>query len=215
MGIELKAAKRTALGKEVEALRKAGKVPAVVYGVDEESLAIELPLRDFEEAYKEAGESTVITLNVDGAAKTVLIHEVSIDPLTNIPRHADFYAIKKGQKVEVEVPIEFSGESPAVKDGANLVKVAHELTVRGDATSLPHEIIVDVSSLAQVGDQIVAGDIRLPAGIELITGTDEVVVLVAAQEEEKDEEVAAAPDMSQIEISEERGKKAEEEIPAE
>jgi len=208
--LELKAVKRTVLGKGVDMLRKGGKIPAVVYGAGEETLAIELSSKDFEHAYKEAGESSVITLDVDGSSKSVLIHDVSIDPISNEPRHVDFYAIKKGQKVEVEVPIVFTGESPAVKEGANLVKFLHELTVEGEATNLPHEISIDISSIAKIDDSITAGDIRLPAGLVLITKPEETIVLAAAQNEEVDEEVSEAPDMSQLGISEDRGKKEEE-----
>jgi large subunit ribosomal protein L25 len=211
--MELKAVKRTALGKGLKALRLAGKIPGVVYGAGEEAMSIELSIKDFEQAYKESGESSVITLDIDGSKKSVLIQEVAIDPVLNYPIHADFYAIKKGQKVEVEVPIEFVGESPAVKEGANLVKVLHALTIEGEATHLPHEINIDVSSIAQVGDSITAGDIRLPAGITLVTKAEEMIVLAAAQVEET-EEISEAPDMSQIGISEERGKK-EEEAPTE
>ena len=212
--MKLQAAKRTVTGKGVQALRKEGKIPAVVYGAGEESMAIEVGVKDFEKTLKEAGESTVVTLTVDGDEKSVLIHDVDVDPVSNQPRHADFYAIKKGQKVEVEVSLEFVGEAPAVKAGANLVKVMHALSIEGDATKLPHEITVDISSLAAVDDQITAGEITLPEGITLVTGPEEVVVLIAEQKEEEEEEVSEAPDMDAIGISEERGKK-EEEAPTE
>src|SRR3989344_2210380 len=94
----LKAAKREAAGPSPRALRRAGALPAVVYGAHQESSAITVDARDF-------------------------------DPVTRTPRHIDFYAITKGEKVEVAIPIEFEGESPAVKAGANLVKVLYELTV--------------------------------------------------------------------------------------
>lgn len=209
--MKLQAAKRTVTGKGVQALRAEGKIPGVVYGAGEETVAIEVGVKDFEQTLKEAGESTVVTLSIDGEDKSVLIHEVDIDPVSNQARHADFYAIKKGQKVEVEVPIEFVGESPAVKAGANLVKVMHELSIEGEATHLPHEIAVDISSIAEIDDQITAGEITLPEGITLITGADEVVALAAEQKEEEEEEESEAPDMDAIGISEERGKKEEEE----
>lgn len=185
-------------------------MPAVVYGAGEENLAIELDVKDFELTLKEAGESTVVTLTIDGDEKSVLIHDIDIDPVSHQARHADFYVIKKGQKVEVQVPIEFVGESPAVKAGANLVKVMHELAVEGEATHLPHQLEVDVSSIAAVDDQITAGDITLPTGITLITSPDEVVALAAEQKEEEEEETSEAPDMDAIGISEERGKKEED-----
>lgn len=212
--MELKASKRTITGKGVKALRSEGKIPAVVYGAGEDTLAIELSVKDFEKTLKKAGESSVVALSIDGDVKSVLIHEVDIDPVSNEPRHADFYAIKKGQKVEVEVPIEFIGESPAVKAGGNLVKVMHELAVQGEATHLPQQVEVDISALKNIDDQITAGDIKLPDGIELTVGKDDVVVLVAEQKEEEEEAPVEGPDMAAIGISEERGKKEEESSPA-
>jgi large subunit ribosomal protein L25 len=210
MTIALMATKRTELGKDVSVLRKAGSMPAVVYGPKQESLSITLNRREFEKAFKSAGESTVITINVDGTAIPTLIHEVDHDPVTNAPRHADFYAIVKGQKVKVKIPLEFTGESAAVKGGANLVKTLYELEVEADPMNLPHELVVDITSLVEVGSQIVAGDIVLPTGVELMENPEEVIAIAAAAKEEVIEEAPVAVDMTQIADSVERGKKEEE-----
>lgn len=213
--MELTATKRTVTGKAVEALRKAGKIPAVVYGAKDEAFSIELSARDFATVLKDAGESTVIQLSIDGSEKNVLIHDVDYDPITNQPRHADFYAVQKGQKVEVSIPLEFVGVAPVIKElGANVVKVLHEIEVEADAMSLPHELTVDVSSLTTVESHISAKDIVLPAGVTLVTDPEEVVATVAMPEEEPEEPIAA-PDMASIGISEERGKKEEEAAPPE
>jgi len=213
--MELTATKRTVTGKAVETLRKAGKIPAVVYGAKDEAFSIELSARDFANVLKDAGESTVIQLSIDGSEKNVLIHDVDYDPITNQPRHADFYAVQKGQKVEVSIPLEFVGVAPVIKElGANVVKVLHEIEVEADAMSLPHELTVDVSSLTTVDSHISAKDIVLPTGVTLVTDPEEVVAIVAMPEEEPEEPVAA-PDMASIGISEERGKKEEEAAPSE
>ncbi len=210
MTVELKATKRTQMGKGVQALRKEGLMPAVVYGPKHEATAISMPLRDFAAVLKSAGESSVVSLVIDGHEQNVLIHDVDRDPVTDIPRHADFYAVQKGQKVEVAVSLEFVGIAPAVKElNGNLVKALHELSVEAEATNLPHSITVDVSVLDALGKQIHARDIVLPPGVVLTTDPDEVVVLVTAANEEEEAPVAA-PDMSTIGISEERGKKEEE-----
>jgi len=211
--MELQAVKRAVTGKGVQALRKEGKMPAVIYGAKETSLPIEVAMKDFSRVLKEAGESSVVELNIDGEKKSVLIHDVDLDPITHEPRHADFYAIQKGQKVEVEVPIVFTGEAPAVKElGANLIKVLHEIEVEAEATNLPHEVTVDLSGLKTLEDHIAAKDITLPAGVELITDPEEAVVTLAMPDEEPEEPVQG-PDMESIGISEDRGKK-EEEAPA-
>lgn len=212
---ELKAAKRGALGKGLSALRAEGKMPAVVYGPKQESMPIEIVLRDFSKVLDSAGESTVINLVVDGEGHNVLIHDVDVDPVTSIPRHADFYAIVKGQKVKVHVQLEFTGESGAVKSlGANLVKALHEIEVEADPMNLPHEIIVDISVLTTLDSQILAEDLKLPDGVVLVTKPGEVIATAVAAVEEKLDEPVAGPDMSAIEASVERGK-AEEEAPLE
>jgi large subunit ribosomal protein L25 len=136
-----------------------------------------------------------------------LIHEVDRDPVTNQPRHADFYALEKGKKVEVAIPLSFIGESAAVKAGASLVKVMHELEIEADASKLPHELEIDISTLAAVGDQIHVKDIKLPSGVTTPIDGEEVVALI--QEVEVEEESAPAPDMASIEV-EQKGKGEEE-----
>lgn len=208
--MELKAAKRTVTGKGLADLRGNGLMPGVVYGPKQEATPIEMPLRDFTKTLEKAGESTVVVLSVDGKEHNVLIHEVDRDPVTNVPRHADFYAVQKGQKVQISVPIEFVGVAPAVKEAnGNVVKALHEIEIEAEATNLPHSVTVDISTLDAIDKQILAGDIALPGGVTLITGAEEVVVLIAAAKEEEEAPVAA-PDMSAIGISEDRGKKEEE-----
>lgn len=187
-------------------LRKAGHIPAVFYGKKEASTPITLRQSDFLKVWKEAGESSVVTLDTPNGSKESLIHDVELDPVTGTPRHADFYVFEAGHKVEVALPIEFVGVSPAVKDqGGILVKVMHELKIEAVPKDLPHNIEVDISGLAAFGDQILAKDVLLPKGVELKVSPEEVVALVSAPREEKEEE--AAPDLSTIEVSEERGKK--------
>ncbi len=215
--LDITATKRTTLGKGLDTLRKAGQMPAVVYGPKQEALSIAIPQREFEKLFKAAGESTIVNISVDGESIPTLIHEVDRDPITNAPRHADFYAIVKGQKVSVKIPLEFTGVSIAVKDlGANLVKTLYEIEVEADPTNLPSELVVDISSLSEVNAQILAGDIPLPAGVTLKENPEEVVAIAAAAKEEELEAPVTGPDMSAIGISEERGKKeeAEGEAPA-
>jgi len=196
---------------KAEDVRKAGKVPAVFYGKKEASTPITIPKIDFLKVWKEAGESSVVTLETPEGVKESLIQDVDLDPVTGVPRHADFYVFEKGHKVEVELPIEFIGTSPAVKDlGGMLVKVLHELKVEAMPKDLPHNITIDISSLINFGDQILAKDIVLSTGVELKENLEEVVALVSAPREEKEEEVAPV-DLSTIEVE----KKGKEEEPTE
>ena len=206
---ELKAAKRTKTGKQVAALRAEGTMPAVVYGPKQEAMSVEVSLKDFGKVLEKAGESTVVNLSIDGEGHNVLIHEVDRDPITDMPRHPDFYAIGKGQKVTVLIPLVFIGESVAVKEGANLVKALHEIEVEADPMHLPHELTADISLLSAIGMQITARDIALPAGVTLVTDADEVVPTILEAKEEVIEEVVA-PDMAAIGDAVKRGKEEEE-----
>jgi large subunit ribosomal protein L25 len=205
----LKVTKRDAAGPSARALRRAGSLPAVVYGAHQASTPIAFDARAFGKVYAEAGESSIVNLEgVTAATLPTLIHEVDIDPVSRLPRHVDFYAITKGEKVEVAIPIEFEGESPAVKAGANLVKVLYELTVEADPMNLPHELTIDISGLMEVGQQIQAKDIRLPVGVTLAVDGEEVVALIQEVAEEAAEE--APVDLSTIEV-EGKGKEEGEE----
>lgn len=207
--------KRDTAGAGAPALRRAGVIPGVVYGAHQEATPVAVSAVAFGKVLKEAGEATIVSLTGIGLsgqdeALPTLIHEVDLDPLTNLPRHVDFYAVTKGEKVEVHIPLEFIGVSAAVEAGANLVKVMHELEVEADPMNLPHTITVDISALAALGDKIHASDLSLPAGIKLVTPAEEVVALVQEVVEEKEEEAAPA-DISTIEVE----KKGKEEAPAE
>jgi large subunit ribosomal protein L25 len=180
------------------------KMPAIVYGTKQEATPITVVLRDFQRILREQGESSVLELTGLGKSLQVLIHDIDLDPVTSVPRHADFYAIEKGAKVEMEVPLTFIGESEAVKGGANLVTILREITVEADAAHLPHELEIDISVLANMGDQIHVSDIKLPTGVTMITEGDEVIALI--QEVAVEEETTDAPvDMSAIEV-EKKGK---------
>lgn len=190
------------------ALRREGSIPAVVYGAHQESTPITLKAVEFQKILREAGEATIVSLAGLGDALPTLIHEVALDPLTSRPEHVDFFAVTKGEKVQVAIPLEFVGESPAVDKGANLVKVLHELEVEADPMNLPAHISVDLSTIVGIGDRIQAQDLKLPAGVTLAIAPEEVVALAQEVVEEKEEIVAAPADLSSIEV-EKKGKEEE------
>lgn len=194
--------------QKLEALRKAGKLPAVFYGPKEKSTPIIVSQAEFQKVWKKAGESSVIELHGEGEVHDALIHEIDVHPVTGVPRHADFYVIEKGKKVEVEVPIVFDGIAPAVKDkGGILVKVLRELKIEATPKDLPHDVHVDISTLTELTSVITAKDIKLPSGVTLLELPDEVVASVAEAKEEVEE--AAPVDLSAIEV-EKKGKEAKE-----
>src|SRR3989344_2917183 len=150
-------------------LRKVGKMPAVFYGKKTASTPISILQKDFIKVWRTAGESGVVTLQDKADSVDTLIHAVDIDPVSDIPRHADFYVFEKGKKIEVSVPLDFVGVSPVVKDlGGSLVKALHELKISADPQHIPHDIKVDISTLIDFDSQILASDIILPEGVQLI-----------------------------------------------
>lgn len=210
MTIALKAAKR-AIEEKLHKIRQDGNIPAVFYGPKEASTPITLSEVEFVKAWRKAGESSIIALEADGETHDALIQEVDVDPVTGKVRHADFYIVEKGKKVQVNVPLVFEGVAPAIKELAGtLTKVLHEVEIEAKPADLPHELTVSIDSLVDFDAKVLAKDIKLPAGVTLITDPEEVVALVS----EVKEEVESAPvDLSAIGISVEKGKK-EEEVPA-
>lgn len=205
----LNAEKRDIFKKELNKVRKEGKLPAVVYGPKTKPLSIFIPLVDFKKVFKEAGESTVVEIKIDDKPLGVLIQEVSVDPVSREPIHVDFYAALMDKLVEASIPLEFVGVSPAVKGlGGMLVKVMHEVEVEALPASLPHNLEVDLTALVNLGDHIIASQIKLPNGVKLITNGDDNIVIVEAPREEKAEETEKT--IADIEV-EKKGKKEEPE----
>lgn len=212
--LTLEANKRTILGKGLKDERKAGRLPAVFYGRKEKSTPISVPYADFLKVWKEAGESSLVNLSYpDKDNLTVLITDVSFDPVRGEPIHADFYAVEADRAVEVSVPLEFIGIAPAVKEfGGTLVKVLYEVPVSGLPKDLPSEIVVDLSPLATLETRILVKDLPVPAGITILSDKNEIVALVA--EAAKEEVVEKVFDATAIEV-EKKGKKEEEVIEGE
>ena len=205
----IKAKKRNE-GVNLNTLRKTGEIPAVFYGAGKTSTSISLSIIEFKKIWREAGESSTVKISLDDNNIDALIHEVQVHPVTEEPIHVDFLVIDINKKIRVKVPLEFIGISNAVKNGlGNLVKVLYEVEVEALPKDLPHNLTIDIGSLTQFGDQILAKDIQLSSGLELKENPEEVVVTVAAPREEKEEE-AAPIDLSAIEVE----KKGKEEVEA-
>ena len=187
-----------------------GFIPAVFYGKTTPSESVSISVIDFKKVWKEAGESTVVTLKTENGDHDALIHDVQFNVMSEEPTQVDFYVFEKGKKIEVEVPLVFEGKSPAVLDlGGILVKVIHDLAIEAAPQNLPHTIPVDISTLVSFDSVIMAKDLVLPEGVALSVEPEEIVASIA-QPKEEEEEVVAEVDLSQIEV-EKKGKKEEEE----
>ncbi len=179
--------------ESTEALRKRGVVPAVFYGPKEAATPIAIEALRLERVWKEAGETTIVKLEGVGESKDTLIHDVQFHPITGKVLHADFYVLEKGKKIKLNVPLEFEGIAPAEKAGHIVVKSLHEVEIEVAPAELPHHLLVNISSLLNVGDRILASDIVLPPSGKLITDGDEIVASVTEFKEEK-AEITPAPE---------------------
>lgn len=193
-------------------MRKTDQLPAVFYGMGNESTPITISKIDFKKIWKQAGESSTIKITTPKISVDALIQEVQTDPVSDEPIHVDFLVVDMNKVVEVEIPLEFIGVSEIVKSGLGiLVKVLHEITVEALPKDLPNKIEIDISKLISTDSQILVSDIIVPATVKIITKESEVVASIAVQKEEVVEE--AEVDLSAIEV-EKKGKKEEETIDA-
>lgn len=217
--VVIKATKRDVVGKQVRAIRRAGQLPAVIYGRHIEPVNILMDAHTAGGQLAKLTSSSLITLDVDGAEYPVLVREKQRNYIKGDLLHVDFLAVSLAEKLHASVRVEFTGLSLAVKDyGAVLVHVMEELEVECLPADLPERIIVDISSLVHIGDGIHVRDIVVSDKIRILDDVDNMIVVasrpkveetvaVAAEEEAVPvaEEGAAAP-----EISVDRGKKEEE-----
>lgn len=216
----LTAETRKITGKQVKKLRRDGILPANVYGKDIKSQVLQLPLKDFQKVFEEAGETGVVDLTFDKQTIPVLIHNLHTD-YRNTPLHADFFKVNLKEKVKTMVPIEILGEPKAVADKVGLLmEITNEVEVEALPTDLPEKIEVNVESLANIDDQILVSDLKAPAGVEILTDPALVVAkigeLVSKEAQEQAAEEAAAAEAAAAESAgAEEAEGAEGEKPAE
>lgn len=190
---------------------KEDMLKAVYYGAKEKATPIFVNATDFMKVYREAGQSSIISLNGEGKKIQALVQDVSYEPVKYIPIHADFYIVEKGAKIDTKVPLEFIGISEGVKThGGRLAKVMHELHIEADAAHLPHSLEVDLSLLDTEESVILVKDIKLPTGVKLYHVDQDEVVASTSIAKEEDLSAPVEGDISNIEVAE-KGKKEEEE----
>ncbi len=182
--IDLQAATREQRGSHNKPLRREGLVPAVLYGHNVEPRAIVAPARLLHRVWMRAGRTQLIDLHVDGGRpQKVLVREMQLNPRTNRPIHADFFAVNLLEKLTAEVPVVITGESPAVVDSkvGTLQQLINTLRVECLPADLPAQFSVDVSGLLEIDAGIHVRDIVMPEGVALVhIDPDELVVKVTA-----------------------------------
>jgi large subunit ribosomal protein L25 len=191
---QVKVDKRQITGRKVKLLRRQGKVLGNVFGKKITSIAIQMDSPDFTKLYHEVGETTLLDLQITGEAKSrpVLIANIQRHPVTNQIIHVDFHQVDLAEKVTANVPLEFLGESPAVKEqGGILVHVVTEIEVEALPAELPDKFIVDISKLANLGDSLTLKELNLDRSKVTIDLADDTTIVTI--QSPKEEEVVEAP----------------------
>lgn len=191
--VKLKAQKRETTGKgSARKVRAEGRIPAILYGKDLESVAVEVDRREFVIAlHTDAGMNVLLDVEVDGTNTLALMRELQRDPVTGKLLHADFVKVDRMQKVEVEVPVHLSGEAPGAKEGGVLEHPLFAVNVRCVVTNVPEEIEADISRL-QIGDALRVSDLKVPDDTEILNDPETVVASVAAPISEEELEAMEA-----------------------
>lgn len=201
--VELKSQKRDVFGRKTNKGRKAGLIPAVVYGKGIESLGLWVNALDFRRLLKKAGESTMINLKVEGGEasrsedasahrqeagnRNVIIYEIQRDPVTDNIIHIDFFQVRMDEEIETEVSLAYIGEAIAARDlGGVLVKNMDEIEVKCLPGDLPSHIDVDISVLKTFEDRICIKDLKIPSKVKIDLDPETVVALVTPPRSEEE-----------------------------
>lgn len=214
--VVLKAEKRDVIGKQVKAMRRAGKLPAVIYGRHTEPINVTLDAHTAALVLNKVTSSSLVTIELDGQEYPTLVREKQRDYIKNRLLHVDFLAVSLTESIRATVSLNFVGISTAVKDyNAVLVTNLQSLAVECLPTDLPERIDVDITSLERPGDGIRVRDVKVSDQIKLLDDPDTMVVVATfAKVEEEAAAVpgaeGAAPAEAEPELAVERGKKEEE-----
>jgi large subunit ribosomal protein L25 len=215
--VVLNASKRDVIGKQVKALRREGKLPAVIYGRHTEPLNINLDAHSASLALGRLTSSSLVTISLDGTEYPALVREKQRDYIKNRLLHVDFLAVSLDEKIRTYVSVNFIGISTAVKDyNAVLVKNLEQLEVECLPTDLPERIDVDISVMQRPGEGIRVREVNVPDSIRILNDPDTMVAVATfAKVEEEGAGVpgveGVAPTSTEPELSVERGKKEDEE----
>lgn len=188
---KLTAEKRSVFGRKVKKLRRAGVLPANIYGRKLKSQAVQVKIDEFQKVFRETGETGLVELKVNGEMYPVLVHNVQLDPVGDFPLHADFLKVDLKEKVGATVPIELVGESPAEKEGGVVVQQMHEIEVEALPADLLEKIGVDISGLTEIDQAVKVRELKVDkTKIEIKEDPERIVVSIAPPAKE---EVVAPP----------------------
>ncbi len=209
--VSITAAAREGIGVKgaLSKIRADKNIPAVMYGGHKEPVSVTVSVKDLEKIVK-AGKNTLVEITLNGKAELALVKEVQYHAVTDLPIHADFQRVAMTDKMDVVVPVRLEGTCADIAQyGALVEHIMREIEVRALVSAIPHEIVVDITPMT-INKGILAGEIKLPKGVELITDKEAPVVHLAIPKEEETPAPAAADAAAQPESSSTKGKKDEE-----
>ncbi|MGU3654133.1 50S ribosomal protein L25/general stress protein Ctc [Mycolicibacterium sp. A43C] len=186
---KLTATVRTRTGKGASRqARRDGNIPTVLYGHGTEPQHLELNARDFAAVMRHSGTNAILTLDIDGTEQLALTKALDIHPVRRNIQHVDLLVVKRGEKVEVDVNIVVEGDAAP---GSLVTQEANTIAVEADVLSIPEQLVVSVEGV-EIGTQITAAEVELPAGVSLIVDPETLVVNVVAAPTEADLEAEGA-----------------------
>ncbi len=196
MDLELTLDAREAQGKANKRLRRGGLVPGVVYGKGEDSTNVQVEVKTFETLYRAAGKTSVVKFKLPGAnrATSGFIKSVQRHPVSGQPLHVDYYLVNLKVEMEVDIPLVFTGDAPAVEEtGGTLLHNVSSIHVKALPTDIPHEITVDVSVLKSLDVAIHVRDLSLNRDlVHVLTDGDTLVATVVPPRVEEEPEPVVA-----------------------
>jgi len=210
--LEIQVEKREITGKRLASLRRSGITPLHLFGAGIDSLALQVQTPGFEKQLAQAGTTRLLSLKIKGerTPRPALVRDIQRDPLTGRLLHVDFFQVKMGENVAVDVPIVLRGEAPALSVKENMLM--HDLDtlhIECLPDRIPENIEADVSSLKEANETIRVQDLKLPSGVSVLNDPEQVVVKITARPEVKvAEEKPTAPPAAEVPAAE---KKPEEE----
>ena len=187
---------RTAFGKKNRALRRQGITPIHMYGLNKDSMSLQVPKAELRAALRIAGRTTPVTLKVAGGEETVtIVREIARHAVDGNVQHVDFQRVDVQEEVETPVPVTLTGQedAPGTAGGAGVVtQGSFEILVRAKPFDVPNEIVVDCSGLMEIDSAILAGELKLPAGVSLAGPEDDRIAWIQPPRVTADEDLVAA-----------------------
>ena len=187
--IKIEVEPRKVTGKKVKKLRSEGLIPANIFGKDIKSISVQVNLKEFQKAFKEAGETALVDVKAGAETFPSLIHNLQRDPRHDTVIHVDFHKVNLKEKITASVPVLLEGEAPIAKSGEGLIlQTLNEVEVECLPTDIPQHIIVNAEKLTEVGQTVHVKELKVDKDkVEITNDPEEVVVSVQTAEMKEEE----------------------------